>query len=539
LGAPIRPLKGRVVKSGAKLLGGSGSAFEKKPLADDRGWITIAPMKSSTSQPAVAGERLKTLEYIGYALGDTASNFFFKFFAIFLTYYYVSVWGIPDKALLWMMPIITLIGAFTDPVMGLIADRTNSRWGKFRPYILFGAIPYGIFGYLMFLGPDLSTNGKIAYAFVTYALMLTVYSVINVPYSSLLGVISPSSRTRSVLSSYRFVGAFAGGLLISLFVRPLVKFLGSDIDMSSWPHWLVTIVQPIIKHLGAPGEVRGFQLTMAIFAVVSVIMFWITFLTTRERVTPPPKQKSNVLEELVELVRNWPWVMLLIAAVLSMTFVSLQSGSTIFFFKHVIGADDTPIFEIGFLKFDRFTIFISVGMLAQVVGTLGLSFLARKLDKKYAAASLCTVTGLCFLTFYFIPKDHFVLFLVINAIAYLAMGPTSALTWALYGDVADYGEWKFGRRSTGLVFSASLFAIKTGGVVGSFLLILFLREFGFDKKIAIQSDAARLGIALAFSLMPGFIALLKAGALMIYPLNQKRVDEIEKGLAERHAADSN
>ena len=192
----------------------------------------------------------------------------------------------------------------------MIADRTNSRWGKFRPFILFGAIPYGIFGYLMFLGPDLSTNGKIAYAFITYALMLIMYSVINVPYSSLLGVISPSSRTRSVLSSYRFVGAFAGGLLISLFVRPLVKSLGGD------------------------NETRGFQLTMAIFAVISVIMFWITFATVRERVTPPPKQKTNVIEELGELFRNWPWVMLLIAAVFSMTFVSLQAGSTLFFFKY-------------------------------------------------------------------------------------------------------------------------------------------------------------------------------------------------------------
>ncbi len=475
-------------------------------------------MSSSVSQPADTGERLKRSEYVGYAMGDTASNFFFKFFSIFLPYYYVSVWGIPDNALLWMMPAVTLIGAFTDPVMGLIADRTKSRWGKFRPFILFGAIPYGIFGYLMFLGPDLSTNGKIAYAFITYALMLTVYSVINVPYSSLLGVISPSSRTRSVLSSYRFIGAFAGGLLISLFVRPLVAYLGGH----------------------GENETRGFQLTMAIFAVASVIMFWITFATVRERVTPPPKQKTNVIEELGELFRNWPWVMLLVAAVFSMTFVSLQAGSTIFFFKHLFqyaegDTDKTAVF----LGLDHFTVFISVGMLAQVVGTLWLSFLARKLDKRLGAAFLCTVTALSFMTFYFIPRGNFALFLVVNSIAYLAMGPTSALTWALYGDVADYGEWKFGRRSTGLVFSASLFAIKTGGVVGSFLMILFLKQFGFDKSLDIQSDTAKFGIVLAFSLVPGFIALLKAGALLVYPLNQKRVDEIEKALAERKAAASN
>src|SRR5262245_3993053 len=157
-----------------------------------------------------AEDRLKRREYSAYALGDTASNFFFQGFNIFLTYYYVDVWGIPATALLWMMPLVRLMGAFDDPIMGLIADRTRSRWGKFRPYLLWGAVPYGICGYLMFAGPALGENGRIAYACITYALMLMSYTVINVPYSSLLGVISPSSRTRTVAASFRFVGAFAG-----------------------------------------------------------------------------------------------------------------------------------------------------------------------------------------------------------------------------------------------------------------------------------------------------------------------------------------
>ena len=468
-------------------------------------------MSPSTSQAPADGDRLKPMEYIGYALGDTASNLFFKTFSIFLTYYYVDVWGIPNNSLLWIMPVVGLIGAFTDPIMGLIADRTNTRWGKFRPYILYGAIPYGICGYLMFAGPDLSTTGKIIYAFITYALMLTCYSVINVPYSSLLGVVSSSSRTRAVASSFRFVGAFTGGLLISLFVRPFVNYLGGG------------------------DEVKGFHWTMAIFAVVSVIMFWMTFATTRERVKPPPQQKTNVLEELGELVRNRPWVVLLIAAVLSTTFIALQAGSTAFFFKYVFkyatGDDKTAVFW----KLDHFSIFISTGMLAQVIGTMVLGFLARRVDKKYAAAGLCAVTGLCFMTFYFIPKDRFDLLVLVNVIGFLCMGPTSALTWALYGDVADYGEWKFGRRSTGLVFSASLFAIKTGNLIGGFLLPLFLAKFGYVKDV-VQTPKALLGITLAFSLVPGIIALFKAAALMIYPLNQKRVSQIERELAARRVA---
>jgi GPH family glycoside/pentoside/hexuronide:cation symporter len=459
-----------------------------------------------TAQPSAATDRLKTGEYVGYALGDTASNFFFQTFNIFLTYYYVDVWGIPATALLWMMPIVRLIGAFDDPIMGLIADRTQTRWGKFRPYLFWGAIPYGICGYLMFAGPNLGPNARLVYAYVTYALMLTSYTIINVPYSSLLGVISPSSRTRTVASSYRFVGAFAGALLISLFVRPLVK------------------------HIGGGNEMHGFRMTMAIFAVASVLMFWITFATTRERVTPPTGQKTNVWEELRELFQNWPWVMLLVASVFSTSFGALRSGSTLFYFKYVAGDDGSPIF----LGLDRTTWFLSVGALGLVLGTACLGWIARRIDKKYYAIALSIITGLCFASFFFVPRNAFGLQLALNALAQFCAGPTSALTWALYGDVADYGEWKFGRRSTGLVYSASLFSIKTGIVVGGYLLPLFLQQFGFVRN-AVQTASALLGITLAFSIAPALFALLKAGALIIYPLNQMRVDEIERELSSRRA----
>jgi glycoside/pentoside/hexuronide:cation symporter, GPH family len=488
--------------------------------------------------PPVTEHRLKTREYIGYALGDTASNFFFQTFAIFQTFYYVDVWGISAAALLWMLPLIRLIDAFFDPAMGLIADRTNTRWGKFRPFILWGAIPYGICGYLMFAGPNFSESGKLAYAFVTYLLMYMIYSVINVPYSSLLGVMSPSSGTRAVASSFRFVGAFAGGFLVSLFVKPLVKFLG-ELGVASE----TVLAAAKDKALRAQLDTHGFKWTMAAFAVVSVVMFLLCFLWTKERVTPVRGQKTNVKEELGELVHNWPWIMLLIASVFSTTFIALRSGSVFFYFKYCVGADSTPLFKIGSLEFDRGTVFLSTGMLAQIAGTAALGFFVRKLDKKNAAVILCTITGLTFLSFYFLPKDQYALMVVVNAIGYLCMGPTSALTWALYGDVADYGEWKFGRRSTGLVFSASLFSIKTGTVVGGFLLPLFLLGFGFKEPKVIdgvkvyfeQSETAIWGIGLAFSVAAGLIALLKATALFIYPLNRNRVLQIEAELAERRA----
>jgi GPH family glycoside/pentoside/hexuronide:cation symporter len=460
--------------------------------------------------PPAANEELRKREYVGYALGDTASNFFFQTFNIFLTYYYIDVWGIPATALLWLIPLVRAFGAFDDVIMGLIADRTNTRWGKFRPYLLFGAIPYGICGYLMFAGPDLGPTGKIIYASVTYALMMISYTVINVPYSAMLGVISPSPRTRTVASTYRFVGAFGAAFLISLFVRPLVAFLG------------------------AGSETRGFQLTMAIFAVISVALILITFATTKERVTPPPQQKTNVREELRELFRNWPWVMLLVTSIFSNAFGALRSGSTIFYFKYVQGYDSTAVFW----GLDRTTLFLTSGALGLVLGTLCLGPIARKIDKKYYAAALSLTTGLCFLAFFFIPNGQFGLMIAVNMLAQFCAGPTSALTWALYGDVADYGEVKYGRRSTGLIYSASLFSIKTGILIGGFLVPLFLARFGYEKGAATQTAHALLGITIAFSLAPALFALLKAGALMIYPLDRKRLDEIERELAARRAATS-
>jgi glycoside/pentoside/hexuronide:cation symporter, GPH family len=474
-------------------------------------------MNPSKPESATTDERLPATEYIGYALGDTASNFFYQTFNMFLNYYYLKVWGIPATAMLWLMPVVGLIGAFADPTMGLIADRTKTRWGKFRPYLFWGAIPYGICGYLMFTGWDLSVNVKVLYAFITYTLMLICYSVINVPYSSLLGVISSSSRTRAVASSVRFMGAFTGTLLVSLFVLPLVKYFGTN-------------------EAGPPNSLLGFRWTMAIFAVVSVVMFWFTFATTKERVMPPPKQKTDVGQELRELGRNWPWVMLLIASVLSTTFTALRAGSTLFFFQCVVHDDGKPFFSISFLDFDRATIFLTLGSIGLVSGTALLGSIVRKVDKKYCAAALSAITGLCFASFCIVPKDNYALMIGLHVLAQFCAGPTSALTWALYGDVADYGEWKYGRRSTGLVYSASLFAIKTGGLAGIFLVPLFLQCFGFDRDADVQTRTALIGITLAFSVVPGLIALLKAVALLIYPLNQKRVDQIEHELAARRAA---
>lgn len=456
--------------------------------------------------PPKVDQHLPVREYLGYALGDTASCFFFWTFNIFLTYYYVDVWGLPAAAVSLMMLVVRLFDAISDGAMGIIADRTKTRWGKFRPYLLWIAIPYGVCGYLIFANPDLGSGGKLPYAYVTYTLMLLAYTAINVPYNALLGVLSPSPAVRAVASSYRFAGANAGGLLISLFVRPLVK------------------------HLGGDDELAGFQQTMAIFAVISVALFWLSFANTRERVEPPLHQVSDAKQEIKELIGNRPWLVFLFAAVFSTTFVVMRSGSTLFYFKYVVGDTGEPLFWV----LDKSTVFLSSGMLCQVLGNLGLAFVAGKVDKRNAATVLTLITGACYAVFYFVPVDNFPLQLGLNAVGMLCMGPTSALVFAMYGDVADYGEWKFGRRSTALVYSASLFAMKTGSMLAGALVPVFLDAFGFVKGVE-QSASALLGITLAFSVVPGLFAALKAWSIWLFPLNKAKVADIERELALRRA----
>lgn len=471
------------------------------------------PKDPAGSAPA---EKLKTSEYVGYALGDTASNLFFQTFGIFLTYYYTDVWGLAPAAIATMFLVVRLADAAVDPLIGLMADRTQTRWGKFRPYMLWFAIPYGLGGYLLFASPDLSPTGKLVYAYLTYAFMMLMYSFINVPYSSLLGVISTSPRTRTLASSYRFVGAFGGGLLVSLLVRPLVRWLGDGTNAAG----------------KVVNELKGFQLTMLSFAAISVVMFIICFATTTERVKVPPGQKSNAWGEMKELLGNYPWVMLLLSAIFSLTFIGLRNGSAIYYFKYVAGYDNQPVL-LG--QFDRFTVFVSLGAACQMLGSYCLSFFARIADKRMLSVILTSATAVCWIAFYFIPAKNFPLQLAVQALGTFCMGPASAMVWAMYADVADYGELKFGRRSTGLVYSASLFAIKTGTALAGLLLPWILAKYGYLPNVA-QSAAAIVGITLSFSLFPAGFAVLKAIALYLYPLSQAKVDEIEKALTSRRAA---
>ena len=450
---------------------------------------------------------LSFYEKFNYALGDTASNLFFQFFAIFIIYYYTDVYGLSAAAVTTMLLTVKLWDWITDPIMGLIADRTNTRWGKFRPYLLWMAIPYGAFGYLMFINPDLGEEGKLMFAYVTYILMMTAYTAINVPYGALMGVMTTSSSERLTLGTFRFVGAFSAAIILGMSVRPLVRILGGE------------------------DELLGFQYTMAIFAVLSVLLFLQTFRGTKERVSPPPNQDSHIGKDLRTLIKNTAWLVMVVAGVFTLASVAIRGGATVYFFKYYMLDDNSSFIWI----WDRTSFFITTGAIVFVIGVIAGRFLSNVYDKRslmlFLTLSNAVIMGLMF----YIPNDYYWTMLSVNALASLLAGPTPALVWAMYGDVADFGEWKYKRRTTALVFSAAQFAQKLGLTIGGVLPTAVLAYVGYEANMA-QSETAMMGIRLIFTWLPALFSIVAGLAFIFYPLRDTQLEQIEKDLIDRRVA---
>jgi GPH family glycoside/pentoside/hexuronide:cation symporter len=458
---------------------------------------------NSPASPNVPGGRLTFREKFAYGLGDTASNFYFQAFNLFLVYYYTDIFGLQSTAVGTLMFFTPILVAVMNPVIGAIADRTNSRWGKFRPYILWGAIPYGVLGFLMFANPDLGADGKLIYAYVTYTLVLITYAAINTPYSALMGVMSPSSEDRTSLSTYRFACAFTGALLIG---------------------WLLPWLKDALAGSGGNPAV-GFRNTMAVFAVISVAMFFYTFANTRERVSPPPSQKSSFGCDVSDLRRNTPWLILFFVAFLNLTNVGMRSGSGIYYFKYCVG-DEAALGTFNL-----------VGFLCFIAGALSTKLLLRWIPRRELMIGLTVLNAFAMAAFYFVNPHSLVTLYVLNIIGQFAAGPTPAIVWSLYADTADYGEWKNGRRATGLVFSATVFAQKVGLAIGSAMLGWLLSFYGFAANVA-QTPRALHGIAILFSLLPAAFGGLSGLAILFYKLDEPMVKQIERDLAGRKIRES-
>ncbi len=456
--------------------------------------------------PAVnppSSERLPFKEKLAYGLGDTASNFYFQAFNLFLVYYYTDIFGLQATAVGTLMFVTPLLVAVLNPVIGALADRTKSRWGKFRPWILWGAIPYGVLGCVMFANPDLGADGKLIYAYVTYTLVLITYAAINTPYSALMGVMSPSSEDRTSLSTYRFACAFTGALLIG---------------------WLVPWFKDALS--GSSGDPAvGFRNTMMVFAVISVGMFFYTFANTRERVAPPPAQKSSFGRDVRDLRANTPWMILFFVAFLNLTNVGMRSGSGIYYFKYCVGNEAA----LG--------TFNLVGFLCFIAGALSTKLFLRYVARRELMIGLTCLNALTMAAFYFVDPQSTATLYVLNIIGQFAAGPTPAIVWSMYADTADFGEWRFGRRATGLVFSATVFAQKVGLAIGSAMIGWLLSFFGFVANVE-QTPRAVHGIVILFSLLPALFGGLSGLAILFYKLDEPTVKQIERDLAARKVAET-
>ncbi len=451
-------------------------------------------------------QKIGLLEKVGFSAGDGASNLFFQTFVTYLLYFYTDVFGMPAAAAGTMFLVTRIWDAINDPIMGLIADRTVTKYGKFRPYIIWLAIPFGVLGFLMFITPDFGTTGKIVYAYITYTLMMMMYTAINVPYSALMGVITSSSIERTSLSSYRFVAAYIGLLIVTGLTEPLVEFFGKGNEQVGWM-W-----------------------TMGTYGLLSMVLWVFTFFTTKERVDIPKDQTPNFKKDGKDLFKNIPWVLIAGATVFQLTFIVIRGGSMPFYIKYFVGEHSVDLFG----KTIELSVshFLTIGALATLIGAICTKYFTMLFDKKRTYGWFLAISaGTCAL-FFFLDPENVKLIYTVNIISSFFMGPVSVLQWAMYTDTADYGEWKFGRRATGLIMSASLFALKLGVAIGGAITGWVLAYYGFIANEA-QTPEALTGIVMLLSVYAAVIGILGAFLMVFYPLDGKTMQTIENDLVAR------
>ena len=436
---------------------------------------------------------LSKREKIAYGLGDTASNIVFQTVMMFLTYFYTDIFGLAPAYIGFMFLAVRIIDAVTDPIMGAIADRTHSKHGKFRPYILWGAIPFGILSVLAFTTPDLSDQGKMIYAFVTYTLLMLVYTAVNIPYCALGGVLTADPQERVSVQSYRFVCAFIGGLLVSALTLPLVDYFG------------------------AGDKAKGYQLTILLMSVAGVAMFLLCFAGTKERVQTVVERKTNFRQDFKALWQNDQWRVLSVAALFLLTGNVLKNTMAIYYVKYYLGAPDD------------ITLFITLGMFGSMLGCIVANPLAKKVEKVKAYIGLQLAAAFFCALSYWIAADELSLAFAVFIAWNFCFNAATPLLWAKMADTVDYGEWKTGIRTTGMVYSSIIFFIKMGLALGGAAAGWLLAGYGYQADTE-QTETARHGILLSFSLFPAIGSVIVAIVMRHYLLDTAKVTAIQAEL---------
>lgn len=470
--------------------------------------------------------KLSVSEKVGYSLGDLAANLVFQTLITYIAYFYTDIYGLETQHASLLILTVGLVAAFIfNPIIGAIADRTVSKWGKFRPWILFTAIPLGVVALLAFSTPDFSYNGKVIYAVVTYSLLLLLYAANNLPYAALSGVITGNMQERNSLSAYRFVGVMFAQFFVQVFMLP------------------------IIVSAGGGDKAVGIEIVMTWLAIIGSIMLLITFFSTKERIVPKPEQKSTLKEDLSDLIKNKPWLIMLALTTLVFITLALKGGAYVYYFKNYVDeaaltafiapiTDGLSSIGVNFFGEDPvsagFGLFNAGGIIFMIFGITLSKGLADKYGKRDVFGFFLLISTIFLIMFFFYGKNSIRLIFITQILHGFAYGITIPLLWAMIADVADYSEWKNNRRATAIIFSAMMVGLKVGLSVGGALLTLILGIFKYvPNSDSFQPESAIQGTKLLVSIFPAIPFLMAVGLLFIYEINKRMENQIEMELKSR------
>ena len=453
-------------------------------------------------------KKLSIGEKIGYGLGDTASNLFFQTTIYFMLYFYTDVFGITAKTAGTMFLVTRIWDAVNDPMMGMIADRTKTRWGKFRPFLLWFAVPFGVIGVAMFTTPEMSDPNKVIYAYVTYTLMMMVYTAINVPYCALMGVISSDPQERTVVSSFRFVLVFVAAFIVQY-----------------------ALTNMVIKFGGIKNSPQGWFYAMSILFGAAVILFLITFFTTKERVQPIKEGNNTFKDDFSDLLKNGPWLLIGFATVFQLAYVLIRGGVIVYYFDYFIKYQQVSLFgKIYDCNSTQLAAaFMLSGTVLTILGAVSTKWFCKLMDKPKVYAVMFIAAGITTGLVYFVRPEDLLMLFGLQLVTSFCMGLVSTLQWAIYTDTADYSEWKTGRRATALIMAASLFALKMGVAIGGAALGWLLGWYGYKSGVELDASTVN-GICMIMSVYAAIPAVIAGGLMLMYPLSNKKMIEIEKDL---------
>ena len=456
---------------------------------------------------------IKLTEKIGYGFGDMASSMFWKLFGAYLMIFYTDVFGLPAAVVGTMFLITRIWDSAFDPIVGVVADRTHSRWGKFRPYLLWLAVPFGIIGILTFVTPDWSPTGKLIYAYVTYSLMMMIYSAINVPYASLLGVMSPNPKERNTLSTYRMTFAYIGSFIALLLFMPLVNFFSGN-----------------SKELA--DQQTGWTMAVVVIAILCIVLFFGCFAWTKERVKPIKETQNPLKEDLKDLFKNKPWWILLGAGVAALVFNSIRDGATVYYFKYFVVEEDYATVSFFGMSFVLSGLYLALGQAANIIGVIAAAPVSNRIGKRNTYMWAMIIATVLSVIFYWFDKDDLIWMFVFQALISVCAGSIFPLLWSMYADCADYSELKTGNRATGLIFSSSSMSQKFGWAIGTAVTGWLLGFFGFQAN-AVQSEEAISGIKMFLSFLPTIGTILSVVFISMYPLTENKMKDITTELEHK------